>query len=113
MSVMSNQEYGPLQYHIGKSVFVQCQDTFDIHLATINIPPTSRSKFYTIELEDSNMENVDGKDIYTKHMIPTSWEPTTSMELYRPNWLKQGQKVTLLRNHVYKHGYLNLDKDNL
>ena len=61
MSVMSNQEDGPLQYNIGESVFVQCQETFDILPATIKIPPNSRSQFYTIELEDGSTADVDKK----------------------------------------------------
>ena len=85
MSVMLNQENGLLQYNVGESVFVQCQDTFDIHPATIKIPSTSRSKFYTIELEDGSTEDVDGKDIHTKHMIPMSGEPTMSMGFFFPN----------------------------
>ena len=36
-----------------------------------------------------------------------------SMGFFFPNQLKQSQKVTLLRNNVYKHRYLNLEKDNL
>ena len=63
---MLNQEDGLLQYNVGESVFVQCQDTFDIHPATIKIPPTSRSKFYTIELEDGSTVDVEGKDIYNE-----------------------------------------------
>ncbi len=113
MSVMSNQDDGPLQYNVGESVFVQCQETFDILPATIKIPPTSRSKFYTIELEDGTTADVDEQVIYTEHTVPTSGEPTTSMGFFCPNWLKQGQKVTLLHDNIYKHGYLNLDKDNL
>ena len=46
-------------------------------------------------------------------MVPTSGEPTTSMVFFCPNWLKQGQKATLLHDNIYKHGYLNLDKENL
>ena len=84
-----------------------------IHPATIEIPPTSRSKFYTIKLEDGSTTDVDGKDIYTKHTVPTSGEPTTSISFFCPDWLKQGQKVTILHDNIYKHGYLSLDKDIL
>ena len=112
-SVISNGNDGPSKFDIDESVFVQCQDTFDIFPATITMPPTSQTKCYTVELDDGTHMDVLPKDIYTEDTVPASGKPSISMGFFRPEWLKRDQKVTLLQNDVYKQGFLDLNDNNL
>ena len=112
-SVISNGTDGPSKFDISDSVYVQCQDTFDIYPATIAIPPTTKTKFYTVELDDGTSKDVLPQNIYTKDTVPASGKPSISMGFFRPQWLKRDQKVTLLQNDIYQQGYLDLNDNNL
>ena len=111
--VILNENDGPSKFDIDKSVFVHCQDTFDIFPATITIPPTSQTKCYTIKLDDGTQMDVLLKDIYTEDTAPASGKPSISMGFFFPEWLKRDQKVTLLQNDVYKQGLLDFNDHNL
>ena len=87
-SVISNGNDGPSKFDIDESVFVQCQDTFDIFPATITMPPTSQTKCYTVELDDGTNMDVLPKDIYTEDTVPASGKPSISMGFFCPKWLK-------------------------
>ena len=112
-SVISNGTDGQFKFDIGDSVYVQCQNTFDIYPVTIAIPPTSNTKFYTVKLDDCTSKNVLPQNIYIKDTVPASGKPSVSMGFFCPHWLKQDQKVTLLQSDVYQQGYLDLNDDNL
>ena len=51
-SVILNGNDGPSKFDIDKSIFVQCQDMFDIFPAKIPMPPTGQTKCYTVKLDD-------------------------------------------------------------
>ena len=51
-SVLSEKSDAPTKFLIGKQVFVQDNETHDILEGIVIMPPTTKSKFYTIELSD-------------------------------------------------------------
>ena len=51
--------------------------------------------------------------MYDENSVPLTGKPSDSLGFFRPEWLKQDQKVSLLHDEVYKQGYLNINKDNL
>lgn len=67
---------GLSKFDISGSVFIQCQDTFDIFSATIIIPHTSKAKSYTVELDDNKSKDVLLLNIYTKVTVPVSAKPS-------------------------------------
>ena len=48
-------------------------------------------------------------DLYRANNVTTAGKLSTSFGFFRPDWMKQGQKVMLLHNDVYKQGFLNID----
>lgn len=112
-SVISKNNDGTQSYSIGERVYVQCQDTYDIIPATIRMPPTNKSKFYTVEYENGERFDVKSKHIYTQTSAPASGTPSISLGFFRPGWIKQDQKVTILHDDVYHQGFLSLDDNNL
>ena len=111
-SVISNKKDGPPRFTIGESIFVQCQDTFDIIPGRIKTPPTTATQQYTVTLEDGTDIDIDRQHIYDKDSVPASGKPSISLGFFNPGWMKQDQKITLLLNNRYRAGYLNLDKEN-
>ena len=113
-SVLSDKPDGPTKFSIGERVFVQCQETFDIMEATVTTPPTTKSKFYSVMLsDDSSVHDVEPENVYSEHDAPASGKPSASLGFFRPDWLKQDQKVTLLQDDIYRCGYLSINNDNL
>ena len=53
-SVLSEKSDTPMKFSIGDKVFVQDNDTYDILEGTVVMPPTTKSKFYTIKLSDDD-----------------------------------------------------------
>ena len=112
-SVISKEHDGTQSFSIGEKVYVQCQNTYDIIPATIRMPPTNKSKFYTVEYKNGDQVDVKSKHIYNETSAPASGTPSVSLGFFRPGWIKQDQKVTVLHDNVYHQGYLSLDKNNL
>ena len=52
-SVMSEKSDAPTKFNIGENVFVQDSKTYDILEGIVMMLPTTKSKFYTIELPDN------------------------------------------------------------
>ena len=78
------------------------------------MPPTTKSKHYTITLvDDSSVHEVEPSNVYGPHDVPSSGKPSSSLGFFRPDWLKQDQKVSLLHDEVYKQGYLHINNDQM
>ena len=113
-SVLSDKSDGPTKFAIGDRVFVQDNTSYDIMEATITMPPTTKSKYYTVLLTDNSTSyDVDPCDIYNENDVPSSGKPSASLGFFRPDWLKQDQKIAILHDEVYKQGYLNINKENI
>lgn len=54
--VLSNKKNGLTKYDIGDSVFIQCQDTYDILSGLVAMPRTSKTDTYTIKLDHRDNE---------------------------------------------------------
>ena len=54
-----------MKFDIDERVFIQCQESYDRLEGTIVAPPTSKSNFYTVRMNDGEEMNVETKDIYT------------------------------------------------
>ena len=102
-----------MKFDIDEHVFIQCQESYDILEGTIITPPTSKSNFYTVRMNDGEEMNFETKDIYTEHTVPASETPSHQLGFFAPAWLKQDQKVTLLHRDVYRRGYLSIGTENL
>ena len=101
-------------FSIGDRVFVQDNQMYDILKGTVTMPPTTYNKYHTITLvNDSSIHNVVPSNLYDENDVQSAGKPSTSLGFFRPHWLKQGQKITILHNDVYKQGYLNINTDNL
>ena len=93
---------------------MQDNQTYDILEGTVTMPPTTQNKYYIITLvDDSSVHNVAPSDLYDENDVPSAGKPSASLGFFRPDWLKQGQKVMILHDDLYKQGYLNINKDNL
>ena len=75
--------------------------------------PTSKTKKYTVQLNDRSTRNVDPDHIFDKHNAPAPGTPSMSLAFFCQEWMKQDQKVTILKDDTYKKGHLNLDKNGL
>ena len=102
-----------MKFDINERVFIQCQESYDILEGTIVTPSTSKSNFYTVQMNDRDETKVKTKDIYTEHTVPASGKSSVSLGFFAPKWLKQDQKVTLLHRNVDRRGYLLIGKENL
>ena len=111
--VLSNREDSPLKFNVGKTVYVQDQETWDIFEATVVTTPTKCTPHYTICLQDRKFEDINLEDMYMEYNILSSGKPSISMGFFWPNWLQHDQKVTLLHDNVYWQGYLNINDDSL
>ena len=54
-SILSEKPDAPTKFDIGEKVFVQDSETYDILEGTVMMPPTTKSKFYTIKLTDDSL----------------------------------------------------------
>ena len=75
--------------------------------------PTSKTKKYTVQLNDRSTRNVDQDHIFDEHNAPAPGTPSMSLAFFRPEWMKQDQKVTILKDDIYKKGHSNINKDSL
>ena len=107
----SNRVDAPSKYVTGDSVFVY-DDDCNISAGTIITPPTSRSPWYSIQLEDKSVINCRAENIYTDTTIPSTGLPTETLGFFVPDWMWQGARVTCLVDDRYEHGYLNISKDH-
>ena len=113
MSVLSDGNSTPTKFNAGNAAFIQCQETFDIIDITVTMVPTSKTKKYTVQLQNKYTRNANLDHIFDKHNTSAPGTPSTSLAFFRPEWLKQDQKVTILKNDIYKKRHLNINKDGL
>ena len=65
---------------MGERVFVQDKETYDILEGTVTMLPTTKNKFYPIELlDDSLLHDVNPSNMYN----------VDSLCFFQPDWLKQ------------------------
>ena len=79
-SVLSDKSDGPTKFAIGDRVFVQDNTSYDIMEATMTMPPTTKSKYYTVLLTDNSTSyDVGPCDIYNENDVPSSGKPSVSL----------------------------------
>ena len=79
-SVVSQAEGTPTKFDIGQSVFVQCEETYNIFPASIMVPPTSSTKTYSVFLNDTEeIVDVEAHNIYTSENVPSPGKPSDSL----------------------------------
>ena len=88
-SVLSNKDNKPVKFDIDEYVLIQYQEPYDILEGTITTPLTSKSNFYTVQMNDADKMNVKTEDIYTEHTVPASAKPLVVLGFFAPKWLKQ------------------------
>ena len=82
--------------------------------ATVTMPPTTKSKHYTVILiDDSTSHDVDPCNVCSKNNVSSSGKPSASLGLFCPDWMKQEQKIAILHDKVYEQGYLHIYKENM
>ena len=113
MSMLSDGNTAPTKFNASDAAFIQCQETFDIIDVTVTIVPTSKTKKYTVQLQNKSTRNVDPDHIFDEHNTPVPGTPSMLLAFFCPKWLKQDQKVIILKDDIYKKGYLNINKDGL
>ena len=113
MSVLLDGNTTPPKFNIGDATFIQCQETFDIIDVSVTMVPTSKTKKYAVQLWDNSTMNIDPDHIFDENTTPAIGTPSMSLSFFRPKWMKQDQKITILKDNVYKKGHLNINKDGL
>ena len=83
-SVLSNKDDKHVKFDIDERVFIQCQKSYDILEGTIVTPPTSKSNFYTVRINNGEQMNVTTKDIYAEHTVPASGKPSVLLGFFPP-----------------------------
>ena len=67
-------------------MFVQDKETYDSLERTMTIPPTTKSKFYTIELSDDfSIHDVPPENVYDENSVPYTGKPSNSLGFFWPN----------------------------
>ena len=105
MSVLSGGNTSLPKFNAGDAVFIQCQETFDILDVKVTMVSTSKTKKYTIQLQNKSTINIDPDHIFDEHNDPLPGTPSMSLAFFCPKKMKQDQKVTILKNGVYKKGH--------
>ena len=83
-SVLSEKSDAPTKFVIGDKVFVQNNKTYDILEGTMMMPPTTKSKFYTIELSDNALiHDVPQSNIYDENSVPLTGKPSDSLGFFQ------------------------------
>ena len=111
MLVLLNGNTTPPKFNAGDAAYIQCQETFDVIDVTVTMVPTSKTKRYTVLLQDKTTRNSDPDHLFDEHNAPAPGAPSMSLAFFRPEWMKQDQKVTLLKNGIFKKKHLNTDKN--
>ena len=70
MSVLLDGNSTPTKFNIGDPAFIQCQETFDIIDVTVTMVPTSKTKKYTVQLQNKSTRNIDPDHVFDKHNAP-------------------------------------------
>ena len=84
-SVLFEKSDAPTKFNIGEMLFVQDSKTYDILEGIVMMPPTTKSKFYTIELsDDSLIHNVPPSNVYDEINVPSTGKPSDSLGFFRP-----------------------------
>ena len=95
-SVLSEKSDALTKFNIGEKVFVQDSETYDILKGIVIMPPTTRSKFYTIKLADnSSTHDVSPSDVYDENNVLLTGKPSDSLGFFRSEWMKKDQKVPI------------------
>ena len=82
-SILSEKSDAPTKLAIGERVFVQDKETYDILEGTVMMPPTTKSKFYTIELlDDSSIHDVPQLNVYDENSVPSTGKPSNSLGFF-------------------------------
>ena len=82
-SVLSEKSDAPTKFAIGDKVFVQDNETYDILEGTVVMPPTTKSKFYTIELsDDASIHDVPQSNVYDENNVPSTGKPFDSLGFF-------------------------------
>ena len=89
MSVLLDGNSTPTKFNAGDAAFIQCQETFDIIDITVKMVLTSKTKKYTIQLQDKSTRNVDPDYIFNKHNAPAPRTPSMSLAFFPPELMKQ------------------------
>ena len=106
MSKLSGKDDTPAKFNIGDCVFVQDNQTSDILEGMVTMSPTTQNKYFTITLvDDSFVQNVAPSNLYDKNDVSSAGKPSTLLGFFRLDWLKQGQKVTILHDDLYNQGF--------
>ena len=114
MSVLSGKDDTPTKFSICERAFMQDNKMYDILEGTLTMPPTKQTKYYTVTLvDDSLVHDVAPFNLYGSNEVLSVGKPSTSLGYFRPDWMKQGQKVMLLNDDVYKQGFLNINKNSM
>ena len=108
----SNRTDTPNKFEVGEQVFVSDEETQDVCTGVVQTPPTSKSPWYTVQLESKALVNVSPNCIYSEFDVPSGGNPSNTLGFFTPEWLCQDSKITFLDDGTYKQGYLNLDADN-
>lgn len=111
-SRLSNRADTPPTFAIGDQVFV-LDESDDVCGGTVESPPTTLSRWYTVRLKGGGTINVDKNHIFDEHTVSATGIPSTSLGFFSPGWLKQDAQVTVLNPGIFHRGFLVLDKNNL
>ena len=76
----------------------------------VTMVPTSKTKKYTVLLQNNSTRNFDPDHIFDEHNTPALGKPSVSLVFCRSKRMKQDQKFIILKNDVYKKGHLNINK---
>ena len=76
MSVLLDGNSTPTKFNAGDALFIQCQETFDMIAVTVIMVPTSKTKKYTVYLQNQSTRNVDSDHIFDKYNVPASGTPS-------------------------------------
>ena len=112
MSVLSGKDDTPTKFSNDERVFMQDNTTYNVLEGTVRMPPTTQNKYYIFTLvDDSTVHNVTPSNLFGANDVPFSGKPSASLGFFRLDWMKQGQKVLLLHDDLYKQGFLNFDEN--
>ena len=68
--------------------------TYDIMEATVTMPPTTKSKYYTVMLiDDLTFHNVGPCNIYSGDDVSSLDKPSASLGYFRPDWIKKTKRL--------------------
>ena len=101
MSVLSDGNTTPPKFNIGDAAFIQYQETFDIIDVTLTMLLTSKTKKYTVQLQDNSAKNVNPDHIFDRINALAPGGPLLKNYYYCPRYWKKNYYYCLqTKNHV-------------